>query len=205
MNLFLTWDRLFLQQQCGLYSSVHLDRLVRMAAPKKHEVGTGVSIGLVVGGVIATALGVVDLPFAAPVGALIGGLCGAYVIYGKIGHSTAVGALSGVLSLPFFLGLSEILLIFGVVQLPSGPQPSFAELQSAVAIIALENVLAGAVGGSILATVRRQTVLPSETTEATIPKQATGQMMYCIQCGAQLTSGNQTCPHCGAKQPQAAV
>ena len=176
-----------------------------MSTSKQHELGTGVAIGLVVGGVIATALGVVDLPFAAPVGALIGGLCGAYIIYGKIGQSTGVGALSGVLSLPFFLGLSEILLIFGVVPLPPGPQPTFAELQSAVAVIALENVLAGAVGGSILATFRRQTVLPAETTEANVLKQATGQVMYCIQCGAQLASGNSVCPHCGAKQPQNAV
>jgi len=176
-----------------------------MSAAKKHEVGTGVAIGLIVGGVIATALGIVDLPFAAPLGALAGGLCGAYVIRGKIGHSTGVGALSGLLSLPFFLGLSEILLIFGVVQLPSGPQPSFAELQSAVAVIALENVLAGAVGGSFLASVRRKAVLPSETSETTMLKQAAGQVTYCIQCGAQLASGNSTCPHCGAKQPQNVV
>jgi ribosomal protein L40E len=176
-----------------------------MSAAKKHEIGTGVAIGLVVGGVVATALGAVELPFAAPVGALIGGFCGAYVIYGKVGPSAGVGALSGILSLPFFLGLSEILLVFGVVQLPSAPQPSLAELQSLVVVIALEDVLAGAVGGSILGAVRRQTVLPSEAPETTMQKQPSGQVMYCIQCGAQLPSGNLTCPHCGVKQPQTSL
>ena len=30
---------------------------------------------------------------------------------------------------------------------------------------------------------------------------ATGQIRYCVQCGAQLQAGIQVCPHCNAKQP----
>jgi Zn-dependent protease/ribosomal protein L40E len=29
-----------------------------------------------------------------------------------------------------------------------------------------------------------------------------GELVYCIQCGAQLPMGAQFCPHCGARQPQ---
>jgi hypothetical protein len=165
----------------------------------KRELGTGVAIGLVVGGVIATVLSTTEMPFSAPVGAFIGGACGAYVVYDRIGPSTIAGALSGVLSLPFFLGLSQIFAIFEIIPIPAGPLPALKDLQSAIVVIMLLNILAGAVGGSILGAVRHPTTLPSEA--ITIPKSPTGEVKYCVQCGAQLPTGNATCPHCGAKQP----
>ncbi|HMK83620.1 MAG TPA: zinc ribbon domain-containing protein [Candidatus Bathyarchaeia archaeon] len=167
--------------------------------PKKHELGTGVAVGLVVGGVLATIVATTDSSFSGPIGAFVGGACGAYVVYDKIGRSTIVGLLSGILSLPFFLGLSQVFVIFGLIPLPPGPQPALTELQSAVVAIALMNVLAGAVGGSILGVVRHPTLTQPEAAALPIPS---GQMKYCIQCGAQLTPGNSTCPHCGVKQPE---
>ena len=171
-----------------------------MALSKTHEFGTGVAIGMVVGGLLATILSIPDLPFSAPVGAFVGGVCAAYVLYGKIGPSTLAGALSGFLSLPFFLGLSQILVIFEIIPIPPGPQPTMAELQSAVVAIALMNLLAGAIAGSILGAVRHRQPAPTEP--AAMLKAPIGQVKYCVQCGAQLPPGNLVCPHCGARQPE---
>lgn len=172
-----------------------------MSSAKKCELGTGVAVGLVVGGVLATVIAITDLSFSAPIGALVGGACTSYLVYEKIGRSTIAGGLSGLLSLPFFLGLSQIFLIFGLIAVPSGSQPSFTELQSAVVTLIIMNFLAGAVGGSIVAAVRRPTVVHSEPVTAT----STGPARYCVQCGAKLSPGKANCPHCGAGQPEMSV
>ena len=170
-----------------------------MSISKTHELGTSVAIGMVIGGFIATLLSIPDFPFSAPVGAFVGGACAAYVLYQKIGPSTLAGALSGLLSLPFFLGLSQILVIFEVIPIPPGPQPTMVELQSAVVAITLMDLLAGAIAGSMLGAVRhRQPPPPEPATMLRTP----GQVKYCVQCGAQLPPGSMTCPHCGARQPE---
>jgi len=170
-----------------------------MAASKSRELGTGIAVGLIAGGLVATVLSIGDLPFSAPVGALIGGALAAYVIYDKIGPATLAGALAGLLSLPFFLGLSQVFVIFGIIPIPPGPQPTMAELQSAVVAITLMDVLAGAVAGSILGAIRHP---PPPSTATPLQNLPPGQAKYCVQCGAQLPSGTPTCPHCGARQPE---
>lgn len=174
-----------------------------MSISKTHELGTGVAIGTLVGGLLATVLSIPDLPFSAPVGAFVGGACAAYVLYRKIGPSTLAGALSGLLSLPFFLGLSQILVIFEIIPIPPGPQPTMVELQSAVMAIALMDLLAGAIAGSMLGAVRHRQPAPTEP--ATMLKTPLGQAKYCVQCGAQLPPGSMACPHCGAKQPETSL
>jgi len=166
---------------------------------KTRELGTAVAAGLIVGGAVATLLSITEFPYAPPVGAFIGGAIGAYVLYSKMANSTLAGALSGLLSLPFFLGLSQILLIFEVIPMPSGPQPSLAELQSAVVVIALMDLLAGAVAGSMLGAVHHPPSAPTETVP--LGGYPPGQVKYCVQCGAQIPAGSLTCPHCNAKQP----
>ena len=172
-----------------------------MACPhlSLHELGTGIAVGLIVGGLLATVLSIVDIPFTAPVGAFVGGALAAYVTYDKIGPSTLAGALSGLLSLPFFLGLSQVFVIFEIIPIPPGPQPTMAELQSAVVAITLMDILAGAVAGSILGAVRHP---PTPLAATTLPTYPPGQAKYCVQCGAQLPPGILTCPHCGARQPE---
>ena len=171
-----------------------------MAASKSRELGSGVAAGLVAGGLVATVLSIVNFSFAAPVGAFIGGGVAAYVVYGKIGPATLAGALAGLLSLPFFLGLSQVCVIFGVIPIPPGPQPTMAELQTAVIAITLMDLLAGAMAGSILGAVHHPPKAPA-TPLATYPPE---QVKYCVQCGAQFPRGTLTCPHCGAKQPEMA-
>jgi len=170
-----------------------------MAASKPRELGTGIAVGLVGGGILATVLSIGNIPFTAPVGAFVAGALAAYVVYSKIGPSTLAGALAGLLSLPFFLGLSQVFVIFGIIPIPPGPQPTMAELQSAVVAITMMDVLAGAVAGSILGVVRHPTMPPVTTT---MPTYQPGPPKFCVQCGAQLPGGSPNCPHCGARQPE---
>jgi len=169
-----------------------------MAASKSRELGTGIAVGLIAGGLVAAVLSIVNLPFSPPVGALIGGALAAYVIYDKIGPATLAGGLAGLLSLPFFLGLLQVFVIFGIIPLPPGPQPTMAELQSEVVAITLLDILAGTLAGSILGAVRHP---PPPSAATPLPNLPLGQAKYCVQCGAQLPSGTLTCPHCGARQP----
>ncbi len=156
--------------------------------------------GLVAGGVLATVLSIVDLPLSTALGALIGGVVAAYVLYGKVGQASAAGALSGILATPFFLGLSQILLIFEVIPLPAGPTPPMTQLQEAVVFIIVTNLVAGAIGGAFAGAVRH----PSQKAELPAPPLGTAPagVRYCVQCGAQLPAGTLVCPHCNAKQPQ---
>lgn len=62
-----------------------------MSASKPRELGTGIAVGLIVGGLLATVLSVLNLQFSAPVGAFVGGALAAYVVYDKIGPATIAG------------------------------------------------------------------------------------------------------------------
>ena len=159
--------------------------------------------GLVVGGVLAAVLGIaVDPPISTATGALIGGAVAAYVLHGKINQAAGTGALSGVLGVPFFLGVLELFLVFGVVPNPAGPTPPLSELQDAVVFILLTNVVAGAFGGAIGGAVHHPSAEPAIQQPVPPLGTAPAQVRYCVQCGAQLRGGELICPHCNARQPQ---
>ena len=175
-----------------------------MSAPlaKNRDLLAATLVGTVVTGVLTAFLEAagVTAPLSDAVGALVGGAAAAYVLYGKLSHAAAAGALSGVLGLPFYVGMSEILYICGLIPTPSGPTPSLAELQLALVLILGADVVAGLVGGAIVGGMRH----PRE--EAAMPQPqgipvSGPQNKYCVQCGAQLPSGALICPHCGARQP----
>ena len=165
------------------------------------EMGTATLGGLIAGGLLSTILSTIDLPFSTVIGAFVGGVVAAYVLYGKLGQAATAGALAGVLGTPFFLGVSQILAIFNLIPVPSGPTPSLSELQGAVVIIVLMNLVAGSVGGLLLGLVRRPTQLPPPPPPAPSGFPA-AQNRYCVQCGAQMPPGTLICPHCSARQPQ---
>lgn len=158
--------------------------------------------GLVTGGLLTTVLDASDVPLSTVIGALVGGLVAAYVLYGKVSRAAASGALAGILGIPFFLGVVQILLIFGVIPLPSGPNPSMADLQGELAFIFLTSIAAGAVGGAVMAAVHHPPtesgMAPPSGVQVAVPTQT----RYCVQCGAQLPAGAVMCPHCNARQPQ---
>ena len=169
-----------------------------MAVSKSRELGTGIAVGLIAGGVLATVLSIFNFQLSAPVGAFVAGGLAAYVIYDKIGPATLGGALAGLLSLPFYLGLSQVFVIFEIIPIPPGPQPSMAALQSAVVAITLMDLVAGAVAGSILGAIHHPPPPPVVTPLTMYPPE---QTKYCVQCGAKMAPGTLTCPQCGARQP----
>ena len=167
------------------------------------EFGTATLGGLIVGGVISSVLGIADVSISSAIGALVGGAFAAYLLHGKVGQAAAAGALSGLLSTPFLLGLEQILAIFELIPIPSGPQPSMADLQGAVAVIVLMDLVAGAAGGAVFGAAYHP---PREVTPLSPSPSSVGapsaQVRYCVQCGAQLPVGATICPQCNAKQPQ---
>jgi hypothetical protein len=168
---------------------------------KNRDLCAAALVGAVVTGVLTAlmdAAGVTAYLFAGA--AFAGGAAAAFVLYGKVSQAGAAGAMSGLLGLPFYIGMSEILFIWGLISVPSGPTPSLSVLQSEVIFILLVDVVAGLFGGLVFGAVRH----PHE--EITVPQPqgiptSTPQNKYCVQCGAQLTSGALVCPHCGARQP----
>lgn len=157
--------------------------------------------GLIVGGLLSAVLSIGDLQFSTVIGAVVGGIVAAYVLYGKIGQAAAAGALAGILNTPFFLGVSQIFLIFEVIPIPNTPTPPLSQLQEAVIFILLTNLIAGAFGGAIGGAIRHRgagPVVPQVTQAGT----GVAQVKYCLQCGAKLQGGELICPHCNARQPQ---
>lgn len=170
---------------------------------KGRDIWAATLSGLVVGGAVETAVSVLnDSIFLIAAGALVGGIVAAYVLYGKIGQAAAAGALAGVLGTPFFLGLSQILFIFGLIPTPSGPTPPMSVLQVEVGLILGVNVIAGAVGGTLGGAVRHPIQEVGLAPVSGVPTGAPLQVRYCVQCGAQMPTGVAACPHCNATQPQ---
>ncbi len=160
-------------------------------------------VGVVVTGVLTALLEAAGLtpPISDGVGSIIGGAAAAYVLYGKVSQAATAGALSGIIGTPLYLGVSEILYIFGVIPAPSGPTPPLSELQVAVVLILGIDLIAGLVGGSMVGAMRH----PREEVPALQPlggvPSPVSQNKYCVQCGAQLPGRAVVCPHCNARQP----
>lgn len=165
---------------------------------KTREFGTATLGGLVCGGIVTTVLSLAEVSFSTIVGALVGGSVAAYLLYGKTSHAAIAGALSGVLEVPFILGLSYMLLIFEVIPIPTGQNPPLSQLQQEFAAIIMTNLIAGAIGGAILSAVRHP---PKELPPPPPPPGSPqAQARYCVQCGAQLPTGAMICSHCNARQ-----
>lgn len=115
---------------------------------KTRDLWTAVLAGVIVTGVLTALLEAASLtpPLSDAIGAFVGGAIAAYVLYGKVGQATAAGALAGIIGTPFYLGVSEILFIFGIIPTPSGPTPALSVLQEAVVIILGIDLVSGAMG-----------------------------------------------------------
>jgi len=158
--------------------------------------------GLIVGGVISAVLSIGNFQFSTVIGAVAGGFVAAYVLYGRMSQAVVAGALAGILSAPFFLGVSQIFLIFEVIPIPNTPTPPLSQLQEAVIFIFLTNLVAGAFGGAIGGSIRHRGAATAIPPSIPQPGTVVAQVKYCVQCGAQLQGGELICPHCGARQSQ---
>jgi hypothetical protein len=179
--------------------------------PKSRDLLSATLVGAVLTGVITAVLeaGGLTAPISDGVGAFVGGAAAAYFLYGKVSQAATVGALSGVIGTPFYLGMAETLFIAGLITNPPGPTPSLSELQAALAVITGLNLLLALFGAVIVGSARHpreEAMMPPQqqaipATLGTIPSTTTPQTKYCVQCGAQLPWGALMCPHCNARQP----
>ena len=141
----------------------------------------------------------VSFPLSNAVGAFAGGAIAAYVLYGQIPQAARAGALSGALGMLFYLGVAQVLFIFGAFP-PQGATPPMSQLQIAVGLIFAMNLAAGTAGAFLVAAIRHPAP-KVEPLQPGIPVGAPEQLRYCVQCGAQLPAGAVVCPHCNARQP----
>jgi hypothetical protein len=185
-----------------LYSEAGILAIRAALSIKNKDLWAATLSGLIVGGLISAVLSIGNLQFSTVIGAVVGGIVAAYVLYGRIGQAAAAGALAGILNTPFFLGVSQIFLIFEVIPIPNTPTPPLSQLQEAVIFIMLTNLVAGAFGGAIGGTVRHRGAGAITPQSIPQPGTAVAQVKYCVQCGAQLQGGELICPHCNARQPQ---
>ncbi len=170
---------------------------------KTRDFGTATLGGIVATGIVTVVLemaGAADYlgAFFFAVGAFIGGLVAAYLLYGKISQAAIAGVVSGLLGTFFYLGISDTLAIFAIIPIPSGPRPELSQLQAALTVIIMMNLIAGTLGATILSAVHHA---PKELPPPPPPPgSGTVQVRYCVQCGAQLPTGAMICPHCNARQ-----
>jgi len=158
-------------------------------------------VGVVIGGVLTAVLDIIPLPLSNAVGAFVGGAVAAYVLHGKVGQATRAGALSGVIGMPFYLGVAQVLYVFGAYP-PQTTTPPMSQLQLEVVIILLMNLALGTFGGFLVGAARRaQPETPQTLQPMTSGPPTTAQPRYCVQCGAQLPAGAVVCPQCNARQP----
>jgi hypothetical protein len=172
----------------------------------KDVLGAGL-VGVVIGGIIAGLLDLVLLPLSATlqvpipiiVGALFGGGIAGYVLNGKPPQAMVAGALAGLLSTPFYLGVGDLLTIFGAIPLQNTTPPLW-QLQEAVASIFIM-FLAFDIAGATTVGFARHPHPVAQPLQPTVPGATPGQSRYCVQCGAQLPAGTVVCPYCNARQP----
>jgi len=169
---------------------------------KTRDLWAAALVGVVATGVISALLeaGGLTPPISDGAGAFVGGAAAAYFLYGDMRLATAAGALSGVLGLPFYVGMSDILVIVGIIPMPTQANPPLPQLQLALAVILGVNLVAGMFGGTVMGAVRHPREQPPISMPQTVPG-SIPQNKYCIQCGAQLPAGAVVCPHCNARQP----
>jgi len=167
--------------------------------PVNKDVLGAALVGVVIGGVVAALLDIVTLPLSNAVGAFIGGAIAAYILNGKIPQATRAGALSGIFGMPFYLGVAQVLYVFGAYPLQT-TTPPMSQLQLEVGIIFLMNLALGTAGGFFVGAVRHPPT-ETQTLQPTPPGSTPGQLRYCVQCGAKLPAGTVICPHCNARQP----
>jgi hypothetical protein len=86
--------------------------------------GLSVFVGLVIGGIIGVVLDIVEIPAASAVGAFVGGLVAALLLYGERRRTLIAGFLVGLFSFPVQLSMFVAFVSSGLYIPPQVPEVS---------------------------------------------------------------------------------
>lgn len=158
--------------------------------------------GLIIAGIVGVILDVLNVPAGSAVGAFLGGLAAAWLLYAQRKRAAIVGFVVGLFSFPVQLATYTAVLSSGLYTPPPVPEISQEVLLTAlVAAVAME-MIGGTVGGLLGGILHHPPPGTPEAPRPYIPPPPPRPEKYCIQCGAGLAKETTVCPACGAKQPQ---
>ncbi len=163
--------------------------------------GTSALVGLLVAGIIGIVLEILQIPLGTAIGAFVGGIAAAWLLYGPRNRALIAGFIVGVFSFPV-----QLLIFTGVVS--SGlytPPPVEAipqDLLLAALVVSLViQIITGTVGGLLGGILHHRPSGAIEAPRPYVPPPPPRPEKYCVQCGAGLGNETLVCPACGAKQP----
>jgi len=159
--------------------------------------------GLVVAGIIGVLLEVVEVPLGSVVGAFLGGIVAAWLLYSARGKATAAGFAVGIVAFPLQLSIYIVLLSSGLYSPPiPEPSPTTSEILIALVVTVVLQIFAGSIGGLLGGILHHPPLGAVAPARPHLPPPPPRPEKYCVQCGAGLAEETSVCPACGAKQPQ---
>lgn len=164
------------------------------------SMGTSLVLGLTVAGIFGIALELAEVPVGSAVGAFVGGIIAAWLLYARRGRALVVGFLVGVFSFPVQLLMLIALISSGLYTPPPAPEMPADVLLTALAATLIIQVVAGTLGG-LLGGILHRPPPRAEGPRPYLPPPPPSPDKYCIQCGAGLAKQTPVCPACGARQP----
>lgn len=182
-------------------SSVEPCLVVRSLSARRLSMGASVVAGLVVAGIVGVILDVIEVPAGSTLGAFVGGLISAWLLYVGRARATVAGFLVGAISFPIQLSIFMALISSGLYMPPQVPEIPENTLLAALAVAVVMQVIAGAVGGLLGGILHHPPAGAVETPRPYLPPPAPRPEKYCVQCGAGLAKETSVCPACGARQP----
>ena len=163
--------------------------------------GLSVFAGLIIGGIIGVMLEIAGIPVGSAIGAFVGGLVAALLLYAERKKALIAGFLVGLFSFPIQLSMFIALVSSGLYVPPQVPEVPQDVLLVALIVTVVMQAAGGTVGGLLGGIVRHPPPGTTEPPRPYLPPPPPRPEKYCIQCGAALAKETSICPACGAKQP----
>jgi len=168
---------------------------------RKSGMGISAVAGLLVAGIVGIILEILQVPLGTAVGAFVGGIAAAWLLYGPRNRALIAGFIVGLFSFPvqllFFMGVASS----GLYTPPPVEALPQDILLAALAVSLVIQVITGTVGGFLGGILHHPPAGTIEAPRPYVPPPPPRPEKYCIQCGAGLAKETLVCPACGAKQP----
>jgi len=160
-----------------------------------------VLIGLAIAGVVGVLLDIAEISAGGAIGAFVGGLVAALLLYAGRKRTTIIGFLVGLFSFPV-----ELSILMGVVTFKLYTPPQVPEIPVNVLLVALVatlfmQIMGGTIGGLLGGIMRHPSPGTEEVPSPNPPPSPSRPEKNCVQCGAGLAKEASICHACGAKQP----